>query len=175
MVKGNTTGGKNYKKSKHGGTSHPYPERQKDQMWARVIKNLGNRNMQCYCNDGKTRLCHVRGSMRNRVWINVGDLILVSLREITGEPDEKGDIIAKFETEHIHHLKSEKGINPNLFIQVETVDTRLLSNVKEGQDLSLATDGFVFEEEDSENTMMKKDDEDSESSDEDKDIDIDNI
>ncbi len=174
MVKGNTTGGKNYKKSKHV-TQAPYPDRLPDQMWARVIKNLGNRNMQCYCNDGKTRLCHVRGSMRNRVWINVGDLILVSLRDITGEPNEKGDIIAKFDQEHIHRLKSEKGINQNLFIQVETMDSKVLADGKTGGDLALATDGFVFEDDVPANTMTKNNDNSDSDSDEDKDIDIDNI
>ena len=127
MVKGNTTGGKNYKKSKHGGTAKkPYPEREKDQMAARVVRNFGNRNLQCYCNDGKLRTCHIRGAMRNRVWVAVGDLVIISCRELSKDADdEKADILTKYEAEHIHKLKQEPGINANLFRSIETTDTRL--------------------------------------------------
>jgi translation initiation factor 1A len=127
MTKGNTTGGKNYKKSKHGGVGKPpYPEREKDQLWARVIKNLGNRNLQCYCNDGKARICHIRGAMRNRIWINTGDLVLISLRDFdTGEIADRGDIIAKFDMDHLHRLKTEPGINGNLFLAIETGDSKV--------------------------------------------------
>ncbi len=127
MVKGNTTGGKNYKKSKHGGlTKKPYPELEKDQMAARVVRNFGNRNLQCYCNDGKVRICHIRGAMRNRVWVNVGDLVIISRRELAKDADdEKADILTKYEPEHLHKLKQEPGINENLFRAIETADARL--------------------------------------------------
>ena len=126
MVKGNTTGGKNYKKSKHGtATKPPYLERAADQMYARVIRNMGNRNVQCLCNDLRTRLCHIRGVMRNRVWINVGDYVLISIRGLAAEENkdtEKADIVAKYDADHLHKLKSEPDINSKLFLQIEGID-----------------------------------------------------
>lgn len=84
-------------------------------MAARIVRNLGNRNLECYCNDGRIRICRIRGSMRNRVWINIGDVVIISKRELSGTDDEKGDILMKYEMEHLHRLKGEAGINPLLF------------------------------------------------------------
>merc|ERR1740128_1363446 len=33
------------------------------------------------CFDGVKRLCHIRGKLRKKVWINQGDIILVGLRD----------------------------------------------------------------------------------------------
>ena len=52
--------------------------------------------------DGTKRMCTIRGKLRNRVWINAGDLILVSLREDFG--DEKADVIHKFYPEEAFEL-----------------------------------------------------------------------
>jgi translation initiation factor 1A len=126
MVKGNTTGGKNYKKSKHSGAVKPaYLERAEDQMYARVIRTMGNRNVQCFCNDLRTRLCHIRGVMRNRVWINVGDYVLISIRGLASEENketEKADILAKYDADHLHKLKNEPDINSKLFLPIEGID-----------------------------------------------------
>jgi translation initiation factor 1A len=42
---------------------------------------LGNGRLTALCFDGKTRLCHIRGKLRKKVWINAGDIILVGLRD----------------------------------------------------------------------------------------------
>ena len=110
----NLKGGKNYKKSKNSNqTESDFFERQDDQLYARVIKLLGNCNVMAFCNDGKRRLCHIRGGLRKKVWLNVGDLILISLREFAEENSkdsklQKGDIINKYEQEHLSKLKKDK-------------------------------------------------------------------
>ena len=53
---------------------------------------LGNGRLEAHCFDGVRRLCHIRGKMRKRVWVNAGDIVLISLREFQ---DNKGDVIAK--------------------------------------------------------------------------------
>jgi hypothetical protein len=47
----NKTGGKNYKKTKHSSEVKQFVERQDDQLYARVLQILGNRNVLSYCND----------------------------------------------------------------------------------------------------------------------------
>jgi translation initiation factor 1A len=49
--------------------------------YAQVQKLLGNCRIEATCFDGKTRLCHIRGKMRNKVWIATGDIILIGLRD----------------------------------------------------------------------------------------------
>lgn len=42
---------------------------------------LGNGRLEGKCFDGTTRLCHIRGKMRKKVWVNANDIVLVGLRE----------------------------------------------------------------------------------------------
>lgn len=115
----NKTGGKNYKKSKHGGDDENslFIEKQEDQQYGRVIRVLGNGNMLVYCNDNIQRICHIRGAIRKRVWINLGDIILVSLRDL-GDSN-KGDILTKYESKFFSKIKKLDGVNPILFNNLE--------------------------------------------------------
>lgn len=54
---------------------------------------LGNGRLEAQCFDGEKRLALIRGKMRKKVWINTGDIILLSLREFQ---DEKADVIQKY-------------------------------------------------------------------------------
>lgn len=38
--------------------------------YAQVTRMLGNGRIEAICFDGKTRLAHIRGKMRKRVWVN---------------------------------------------------------------------------------------------------------
>ena len=48
-------------------------------------------------------MCQIRGQMRKRVWINIGDIVLVSLREFQ---DSKADIIHKYTPDEARSLKA---------------------------------------------------------------------
>lgn len=177
----NRTGGKNYKKSKQTGSIvKPFIDRQEDQLYARILKNLGGRNMLVYCNDNKIRLCHICGAMKKFTWLNPGDLVLISLRGFEKKPEagskeyEKGDILAKYDVDHLGKLKKMPDINPKLFMQLETMDGTVLAAIgekagKEEQKLPGEDDdgGIEFDRSDE-----KAEDEES---DEDKEIDIDDI
>jgi translation initiation factor 1A len=134
----NNIGGKNYKKRKQGSTDTNsdayYIERQAGQFPARVVRNLGNRNMLCFCNDNKLRICHVRGTMKGRIWIEIGDVVLISLRELTNEEKNKGktdrgDILAKYAPEHHSKLRKEAGVNERIFLKLETMEGIRLEEV----------------------------------------------
>ena len=51
------------------------------QEYAQVTRMLGNGRLEAFCFDGVNRLCHIRGKLRKRVWIGVGDIVLLGLRE----------------------------------------------------------------------------------------------
>merc|ERR1711943_175429 len=63
------------------------------QEYSQVVRMLGNGRCECYCFDGVTRLGHIRGKMRKKVWVSAGDIVLVGLREYQ---DDKVDIIHKY-------------------------------------------------------------------------------
>eukprot|EP00929_Paragymnodinium_shiwhaense_P123489 TRINITY_DN973_c0_g2_i1.p1 TRINITY_DN973_c0_g2~~TRINITY_DN973_c0_g2_i1.p1 ORF type:complete len:142 (-),score=58.20 TRINITY_DN973_c0_g2_i1:225-650(-) len=73
------------------------------QEYGQVMRMLGNGRCEVSCFDGQKRLCHIRGKMRKKVWVNQGDIVLVSLRDFQ---DEKGDIIVKYTPEEARNLKS---------------------------------------------------------------------
>lgn len=64
---------------------------------------LGNGRLEAMCFDGEKRLAHIRGKLRKKVWINQGDIILLSLREYQ---DEKGDVILKYSADEARNLKA---------------------------------------------------------------------
>lgn len=168
----NLKGGKHYKKKARGGDDDSEflkVEREPDQQVARVIRVLGNRNMMCYCNDNQMRICHVRGKMRNRVYVEQGDLVLVSLRDYEATavnevaPEKKkeldrGDILFKYPYEYLSKLKKEDGVNGKLFMTLETMDGIRLGALGAQKTANTIEDdegGFEFdregaEEEDSE-------------------------
>ena len=64
---------------------------------------LGNGHVEVLCIDGKIRVCHIRGKLRKKVWINNGDIILLGLRDYE---DGKGDIILKYTPDEARNLKT---------------------------------------------------------------------
>ena len=129
----NLKGGKKYKSGK---TSNgeipdlPDVDESQGQTIGRIIKTLGDRNMLVYCNDGKERVCHIRGGLsKKKCMIEIGDIVVISIRSEgmlaeQGNLKNRGDILTKFEREHHRTLKKMEGVNPKLFLQVETMDTR---------------------------------------------------
>jgi initiation factor 1A len=132
----NQKGGKQYKKSKHATPQKVtlvLPEA--DQIFGRVIRNLGQRRMLVFSNDNKIRMCHIRGSMRRgSSWITIGDIVLITRREFEKPPEtagdyENADIISRYEKDLQSDLKKIPGINPKLFMPIETVDSKLFSEI----------------------------------------------
>uniref|UniRef100_A0A6G1RGN6 Eukaryotic translation initiation factor 4C n=1 Tax=Hypotaenidia okinawae TaxID=2861861 RepID=A0A6G1RGN6_9GRUI len=71
--------------------------------YAQVIKMLGNGRLEALCFDGVKRLCHIRGKLRKKVWINTSDIILVGLRDYQ---DNKADVILKYNADEARSLKA---------------------------------------------------------------------
>ena len=141
----NKKGGKNYKKGKHTSEEPVVFERHEDQMYGRILKLLGGCNALVYCNDGRERLCHIRGSMRKKVWLATGDIVLISIRDFDNNtlPNtiQKGDICAKYDPKVIYKLREKDStINEKLFISVD----------KSGNVPDDDNDGYVFDDNDNE-------------------------
>uniref|UniRef100_A0A8C8DNW6 Eukaryotic translation initiation factor 4C n=1 Tax=Oryzias sinensis TaxID=183150 RepID=A0A8C8DNW6_9TELE len=76
-------GGKNRRRGKNENESEKRELvfKEDGQEYAQVIKMLGNGRLEAMCFDGTKRLCHIRGKLRKKVWINTSDIILVGLRD----------------------------------------------------------------------------------------------
>nr|CCA25653.1 conserved hypothetical protein [Albugo laibachii Nc14] len=91
------------------------------QQYAQVVRMLGNGRLEAYCFDGVTRLGHIRGKMRKKVWVGAGDIILVSLREYQ---DGKVDIIHKYNADEARSLKAYGELPESARINETTMDLR---------------------------------------------------
>lgn len=107
MPKNKGKGGKNRRRGKNENDNEKRELTLKDdgQEYAQVIKMLGNGRLEAQCFDGVKRLAHIRGKLRKKVWINQGDIILLSLRDYQ---DEKGDVILKYTADEARALKACK-------------------------------------------------------------------
>jgi translation initiation factor IF-1 len=102
----------------------------KEMLVGRVVKRFGNGRNEVYCHDGNIRQCVIRGLLRKKgqVFIDVGSLVVVSLREplSSSSEDEDGlgksaindsgtsDIIGLLDEKHVAVLRTTK-INKQVF------------------------------------------------------------
>jgi translation initiation factor 1A len=59
-----------------------------------ATKLLGFDRLMVKCQDGHERLCRIRGKMKRRVWIRVGDVVVVSPWDF--QTDKRGDIFWRY-------------------------------------------------------------------------------
>ncbi|WP_042702289.1 MULTISPECIES: translation initiation factor eIF-1A [Thermococcus] len=65
-----------------------------NQVFGIVEQALGSGWMDVRCSDGKVRRCRIPGKLRRRMWIKVGDVVIVQPWEV--QSDERGDIVYRY-------------------------------------------------------------------------------
>jgi translation initiation factor 1A len=112
----NKKGGKKHKKGKKSGQFETKQLRFKEdgQEYAQIIKMKGNCRFDVKCFDGKERIAIMCGSMRKRKFVNLRQVVLVSLRDFQ---DSICDIIDSYDDNHVRRLKEMKEIPE--FIKLE--------------------------------------------------------
>lgn len=103
MPKNKGKGGKNRRRGKNDNDDDKRELifKEDGQEYAQVTRMLGNGRCESKCFDGTTRLCHIRGKLRKKVWVNAQDIVLVGLREYQ---DDKADIILKYSPDEARNL-----------------------------------------------------------------------
>jgi len=105
MPKNKGKGGKNRRRGKNENENEKRELvfKEEGQEYAQVTKMLGNGRLEAVCFDGTKRLCHIRGKLRKKVWINASDIILIGLRDYQ---DNKADVILKYTPDEARNLKA---------------------------------------------------------------------
>jgi len=152
MPKNKGKGGKNRRRGKNENETEKRELvfKEDGQEYAQVVKMLGNGRLDALCFDGTKRLCHIRGKLRKKVWINTGDIILLGLRDYQ---DGKADVILKYTPDEARNLKAYGELPDNVKIENNTAPEDQIGDIE-----------FEFQD----------DDEDDDDDDDDAD-DIDNI
>jgi translation initiation factor 1A len=70
-----------------------------------AIKVLGGERFLVKCQDGKQRICRVRGKMKRRAWVREGDVVLVSPWDF--QFDTRGDIFWRYRRNQTEWLRNK--------------------------------------------------------------------
>ena len=70
-----------------------------------AVKLLGSDRVMVKCQDGHERLCRIRGKLKRRVWVRVGDIVLVSPWDF--QSDVRGDICGRYRKNQTAWLRSK--------------------------------------------------------------------
>ncbi|OAF65521.1 hypothetical protein A3Q56_06746 [Intoshia linei] len=127
MPKNKGKGGKNRRRGKNENDKlkRELIFKEDGQEYAQVSKMMGNGWISALCFDGKSRLCHIRGKMRKKVWVNPTDIVLIGLRDFQ---DNKADVIYKYAAEEARTLKAYGELPDGAFGDSEaTKDDNLIS------------------------------------------------
>ncbi len=69
-----------------------------------AAKLLGFDRVLVKCQDGHERVCRIRGKMKRKVWIRIGDIVLVSPWDF--QSDTRGDIFWRYTRGQADMLRS---------------------------------------------------------------------
>ncbi|XP_050306073.1 eukaryotic translation initiation factor 1A, X-chromosomal [Anthonomus grandis grandis] len=137
MPKNKGKGGKNRRRGKNENETEKRELifKEDGQEYAQVAKMLGNGRLEAMCFDGVKRLCHIRGKLRKKVWINQGDIILIGLRDYQ---DAKADVILKYTPDEARNLKTYGEFPESVKISdyVTFVENDLDEDIEFGDDYS---------------------------------------
>lgn len=101
------------------------------EVYAYVIKLLGNCRVLVLCDNGTEAIGVIRGSMRRfnkRVLIETGDILAVSMRDFQ---DNKVDIVHKYNAEQCKILINNKEISDTLINAYNKISNATLNNTNE--------------------------------------------
>jgi translation initiation factor 1A len=83
------------------------PNRDEGELFGIIIQMLGFDRVRVRCEDGNIRIGRIPGRMKKRVWMRVGDTVLVVPWDFQSE--EKADVIWRYRTNELDWLK-KRGI-----------------------------------------------------------------
>lgn len=78
-----------------------------DQVFGTIIKALGDSHFTVECQDKLERRCKVRGKMRNRQFVQVGQVVIVSTRDYS---EGTGDIIHAYTNSEVKDLRKTENL-----------------------------------------------------------------
>lgn len=84
------------------------------QMLGIVKRMLGADRVLVLCTDGKQRVCRIKGKLRRRVWVRVGDTVLVELWGF--QTESRGDIVGRYTAAQAEWLRKQ-GYIPEWMLQ----------------------------------------------------------
>ena len=92
----------------------PLPNEQEGTILCVVVRVLGADHLLIRCQDGVERKARIPGSLRRRMWMREGDIVLAAPWDF--KPD-RADVIYRYTKEEVRRL-AEKGIIPQELVEL---------------------------------------------------------
>jgi translation initiation factor 1A len=64
------------------------------ELFGTIIEMLGASRFRVDCGDGKVRICRIPGKMKRRIYVKMGNVVLVEPWDV--QPVDRGDIIWRY-------------------------------------------------------------------------------
>lgn len=120
MPKNKGKGGKTRRRGRaNNNTDDELIEKQEGQVYAQILRILGNNHVELSCFDGKMRLGYIAGKLQKRAWMRRDDVVLVNLRDYQ---DDKADIIVRYTPAQVKMLKKSGALSATLCIDEDASD-----------------------------------------------------
>ncbi len=157
MGKGQNKGGKKHKRNKNREYETKALRIKEDgQEYAQITKCKGNCRFDVRCTDGKERMAILCGSMKKRKFVNMNDIVLVSLRDFQ---DDVCDIIDNYDENGARKLKETKELPDSFNIGEENTFDEDFQSIEFTTDLPSdnSDEEQIKEEEDSDDDEIDLD------------------
>jgi translation initiation factor 1A len=79
------------------------PKRNEGEMFGVIVQMLGFDRVRVRCEDGEVRVGRIPGRMKKRVWMRIGDTVLVLPWEF--QSDQKCDVVWRYKDNELDWLK----------------------------------------------------------------------
>lgn len=83
------------------------PHRSEGEQFAIIVQMLGHDRVRVRCEDGEMRVGRIPGRMKKRIWMRVGDTVLIVPWSF--QSDEKCDVVWRYKGNEVDWLE-RKGI-----------------------------------------------------------------
>ena len=107
-------GGRKRKGAEESKKEIPLPNPEEGTILCVVVRVLGADHLLIRCQDGVERKARIPGSLRRRMWMREGDIVLAAPWDF--KPD-RADVIYRYQKEEVRKL-AEKGIIPQELIEL---------------------------------------------------------
>ena len=81
------------------------PRKDEGEILGVAIEMLGASKIRVECSDGNTRICRIPGRLRRRMWVRLGDLVVVKPWVV--QENERGDIIWRYTRTQARWMKNK--------------------------------------------------------------------
>ena len=91
----------------------PLPKYDEGEILGIAEQLVGANRIKVICEDGKSRLCRIPGKLKKRMWIRVGDLVIIKPWEFK---TDRGDVIFRYTRTQSQYLYKRQKIPKTLNI-----------------------------------------------------------